>query len=150
MLMYKEGEPLRDLRSYYSKDGASQSVEVGAPELPGDCCCVAQQMCACPVQVCGTTAVVLLLLCRRAVPTAAAAAEQTWVVMLEVACNVQRFWERAWWRKLHADCMTASSFAAVLPINPTLWAASRIAGAHPRALPDQQQPAGAGAAAVGL
>ncbi len=28
MLMYKEGEPLRDLRSYYSKDGASQSVEV--------------------------------------------------------------------------------------------------------------------------
>ena len=28
MLMYKDGEPLRDLRSYYSKDGASQSVEV--------------------------------------------------------------------------------------------------------------------------
>ncbi|KAI7846188.1 hypothetical protein COHA_000258 [Chlorella ohadii] len=31
MLMYKEGEPLRDLRSYYSKDGASQSVEVRIP-----------------------------------------------------------------------------------------------------------------------
>lgn len=30
MLMYKDGEPLRDLRTYYSKDGASQSVEVGA------------------------------------------------------------------------------------------------------------------------
>ncbi|EFN57219.1 hypothetical protein CHLNCDRAFT_143678 [Chlorella variabilis] len=31
MLMYKDGEPLRDLRSYYSKDGASQSVEVRIP-----------------------------------------------------------------------------------------------------------------------
>lgn len=29
MLMYKDGEPLRDLRSYYSKEGTSQSVEVG-------------------------------------------------------------------------------------------------------------------------
>lgn len=28
MLMYKDGEPLRDLRSYYSKEGGGQSVEV--------------------------------------------------------------------------------------------------------------------------
>ena len=28
MLMYKDGEPLRELRSYYSKDGNSQCVEV--------------------------------------------------------------------------------------------------------------------------
>ncbi|KAL4425450.1 hypothetical protein ABPG75_009466 [Micractinium tetrahymenae] len=31
MLMYKDGEPLRDLRSYYTKEGASQSVEVRIP-----------------------------------------------------------------------------------------------------------------------
>lgn len=38
MLMYKEGEPLRDLRSYYAKDGASQSVEVRRLMLV-PCCC---------------------------------------------------------------------------------------------------------------
>ena len=36
MLMYKDGEPLRDLRNYYAKDGPSQSVEVrGASSRPG-------------------------------------------------------------------------------------------------------------------
>jgi hypothetical protein len=31
MLMYKDGEPLRDLRNYYSKEGPPQSVEVRIP-----------------------------------------------------------------------------------------------------------------------
>jgi hypothetical protein len=41
MLMYKDGEPLRDLRTYYAKGGGSQSVEVrraaGEQRRPAGC-----------------------------------------------------------------------------------------------------------------